>query len=479
MSDADPLRLSPATLPSLPPDSGRAAYDRGAQRSGIVHFGIGAFHRAHQAAYTDDAMAAGDRDWAITGISLRSQAVSDQLSPQDGLYSLHERSDAGDRVRIVGSVRRALVAPDSPEAVVAAIASPDTRILSFTVTEKGYHRTVQGTLDLSDPSVAADLADNGTPSTIYGFLRAGLARRRAAGLAGVTLLSCDNLSGNGVVLGTCVQAFLNGADPSIARWFEAECTSPSTMVDRIVPATTAADRDRVTALLGVRDEGAVLTEPFRQWVIEDRFVGPRPRWEAGGAIFAKDVHVHEIAKLRLLNGAHSALAYLGRLAGHEFVHEAIADPTIRRIVEQLMQAEAATTLPDTADANWMRYCVDLTTRFENRQLRHSLAQIAEDGSQKISQRWLAPLADGARSDRSFPATLTALAAWIVYVRGDRFKVADPMADRLADLWESAGADAIAGALFGPGGMFANSWTASAGDLANLTENVKALVGGPR
>lgn len=464
-------RLSADTLDLLPTDVGRPHYDRTGQRRGIVHFGIGAFHRAHQAVYTDDAMAAGDRDWGITGVSLRSVGVRDQLVPQDGLYSLVERHPDRDAVRIIGAVRDVLVGEHDAAAVIDAVASPDTHVLTFTITEKGYHRALAGELDFDDPAVAADLSGD-RPQTIYGFIRAALSRRRAAGLPGLTLVSCDNLAGNGAVLHQCLTTFLDRADAPLARWFDDACACPSTMVDRIVPATTAADLDTLAQRLGVRDAAAVVTEPFRQWVIEDRFAGPRPRWETGGAEFVTDVHAYERAKLRLLNGAHSALAYVGLAAGHAFVHQAIADPAIRSMVERLMD-EATATLPPIPGFDIAAYRARLIRRFGNSRLPHSLAQIAMDGSQKLPQRWFATLADAAREGRESPALLESLAAWITYIRGDRFQVADPQAASFAALWSSAGADGIVDALFGAKGVFCATWSAGPDSRDILKAHVAA------
>jgi len=445
------VRLSSATLGSLAPDVARPGYDRDAQAVGIVHFGLGAFHRAHQAVYTDAAMAAGDRDWAIAGLSLRSAAVRDQLAPQDGLYTVTARSSDGEAVRLIGSVTQALMASEAGEQIAVFLAAPATRIVSFTVTEKGYCRAPGGSLDLA--AAAAE--------SIYGRLQAGLALRRGAGLPGLTLLSCDNLPDNGRVLERLMGEYLDRADPALARWVAAECAFPSTMVDRIVPATTPADLDRVEQRIGLRDEGAVITEPFSQWVIEDRFAGPRPRWDVGGAEFVADVRLYETAKLRMLNGAHSALAYLGLRRGHRFVHEAIADAAIRATVERLMRDEAAPTLDPAFDAQ--AYADALLARFANPALPHRLQQIAMDGSQKIPQRWLAVLAWNQRHGRQCPAILEALAAWIVHVRGDGAPVDDPLADRLAELWREAGDSGIVPALFGSDGLFAGDWQASDAD----------------
>ncbi|RYD40580.1 MAG: mannitol dehydrogenase family protein, partial [Sphingomonadales bacterium] len=305
------VRLSAQT--PFPASVRAPGYDRNVQAAGIVHIGIGAFHRAHQAVYTDDAMAAGDRDWGIVGVSLRSGDVAAQLNPQDGLYTVSMRSADGDELRLIGAVQKVLVAADDPQAVIDAIAATTTHIVSFTVTEKGYLRRADGSLDLA--------AAVGV-SSLYRLVAAGLAARKAAGLGGLTLLSCDNLAGNGAVLRRLMREYLAAYHPDLSAWFDGTCTCPATMIDRIVPATTDADRGAVEATLGTRDEGAVVTEGFSQWVIEDDFAGPRPRWEKVGAELVADVAPYETAKLRMLNGAHSALAYIGLGRGYDYVHQA-------------------------------------------------------------------------------------------------------------------------------------------------------------
>jgi fructuronate reductase len=461
------VRLSATTLAALAPEVALPGYDRAAQAIGIVHFGLGAFHRAHQAVYTDAAMAAGDRDWAIAGLSFRSATARAQLAPQDGLFTVTTRSDAGDATRLVGAVKQALVVPEADEDVVALLAAPETRIVTLTVTEKGYGRSPDG-------SLAEAQAGEGS---IYGWLRRGLARRRAAGAAGLTLISCDNLPDNGRVLAGLLGEHLDGTDPVLARWVDAECAFPSTMVDRIVPATTPADLDAVERRTGLRDEGAVVTEPFSQWVIEDCFAGPRPRWDVAGAQFVADVGPYETAKLRMLNGAHSAMAYLGLLRGHRFVHEAIADPAIRALVERLMRDEAAPTLDPAFDAT--AYVDALLARFANSALPHRLQQIAMDGSQKIPQRWLAVLAWHQRHGRPCPAILEALAAWIVHTRGDGAPVDDPLAERLAALWRENGEGGIVGALFGRDGLLTSEWQASKDDRRTIEDRIRhSFAGAP-
>jgi fructuronate reductase len=436
------VRLS--TEADLPASVQGPGYDRAAQAAGIVHIGIGAFHRAHQAVYTDDAMMAGDRGWGIVGVSLRSGDVAAQLNPQDGLYTVSARSTTGTRLRVIGAVQKVLVAADDGQAVIDAIAAPTTHIVSFTVTEKGYLRRPDGSLDLAAAKAA---------SSLYRFVGAGLAARKAAGLGGLTLLSCDNLAGNGAVLRRLMCEYLAACHPGLSAWFDTNCTCPATMIDRIVPATTDADRAAVETALGARDEGAVVTEGFSQWVIEDDFAGPRPRWERVGAELVADVASYETAKLRMLNGAHSALAYIGLGRGHDYVHQAIADPGIRPLIERLMRDEAAPTIDTAPRQDLAAYADALLGRFANPALDPRLIQIAMDGSQKIPQRWLETLAWHQARGQRCPSLETAVAAWIAFLRSGH-PVDDPLADQLRKA--AAAPDAMA-RLFGDGGLIASGW----------------------
>ncbi|KPF86652.1 mannitol dehydrogenase family protein [Novosphingobium sp. AAP93] len=442
---SDPARLSPDVLTRLPETIARPDYDRDAQAVGIVHFGIGAFHRAHQAWYTDAAMRQGERDWMILGVSLRSADVAQQMNPQAGLYGVIERSAKGASVRIVGAVRGVLVAKDEPEAVTAALAAPTTRIVSLTITEKGYCRTATGDLD----HAAAD------ESSVFRFLAEGLRRRCDAGLFGLTLLSCDNLAENGHQLERLMRQYLSRHDPALLAWFADACTCPSTMVDRIVPATTPDDRSMAASMLGgLRDEAAVFTEPFSQWIIEDRFAGPHPAWEEAGARFVGNVAPFEMAKLRMLNAAHSLLAYCGLARGHVYVHQAVADPELLGLVRTLLMSEAAPTIAAEPGQDLAAYAEDLLARFTNPALEHRLAQIAMDGSQKLPQRWLATLAENAAHGRECPAILTGLGAWIRHLQGHNGPVSDPLAARLG---EAAIAKDPVAALFGREGLLASGW----------------------
>lgn len=444
------MRLCAANLGQLPAGVARPGYDRDGQQVGIVHFGIGAFHRAHQAWYTDRAMSAGDRDWAITGVSLRSADVAEQLNPQDGYYTVTERDGSGHRTGLVGAVKNVLVGTTQREAVIAALAAPATRIASFTVTEKGYCRASDGSLDFEAAGAGS----------LFAIVVAGLRRRHDARLPGLTLLSCDNLAENGRQLDALMRQYLARHDPGLLAWFDAECACPSTMVDRIVPATTATDRAETAAAIGMDDEAAVFTEPFSQWVIEDRFAGPRPRWEVVGAELVSDVRPYETAKLRLLNGAHSLLAYCGLARGHEFVHQAIADAPLRALVERLMIEEAAPTILPAPGQDLRRYADELLARFGNPALNHRLRQIAMDGSQKLPQRWLETLADNQANGRTCPAILAGIAAWIDHLRGDNGVVDDPLAARLREA--VAGPDPM-NALFGQGGLIGSPWLPGVAD----------------
>ena len=457
-------RLCAANLPPNVPPPG---YDRAGKAVGVVHFGLGAFARAHLAWYTDRAMAQQGGDWLIAGVSMRSVDVAEQLNPQDGLYTLTEKSGPGAKPQLIGSLARVLVAPNAPCAVIDALAAPTTHLVTFTVTEKGYCRAADGSLDLGQ-------AKGG----FYPLLAAGLARRKAAGLGGLTLLSCDNLADNGRQLQKLMGAYLAAHAPDLAPWFAQECRCPCSMVDRIVPATTAADLAEVEAVLGCRDEGCVTTEPFSQWVIEDSFAGPRPAWEAVGADIVADVAPYETAKLRMLNGAHSALAYLGLERGHTYVHEAVRDPALRPVIEALMRQEAAPTITPAPGQDLAAYVDALLARFANPALHHRLIQIAMDGSQKLPQRWLASLADAQRVGRQCPAILTAVGAWLRHVRGDNSArwgaVDDPRADALAQVWARYGEAGIVAAVFGAGGLMASPWVPDAQDIALCLQPARNL-----
>lgn len=438
-------RLSEAALPGLPADVARPAYDRAALKTGVVHLGIGAFHRAHQAVVFDDALAGGDLRWGVLGASLRSPGVRDQLEPQDGLYTLVIRDGAEEHLRVIGAGRGVLVALEDPAALVSAMADPDVHIVTLTVTEKGYRLDpATGDLLIDDPDVAADLADIGEPRTAPGFIVAALYARKAAGMAPFTVISCDNIPHNGRRIRAAVLAMARRIDPSLADWIEAEGAFPQTMIDRIVPATTPDDIARLEARTGVRDEGMVKAEPFTQWVIEDRFAGEHPDFAALGVQLTDAVEPWEDAKLRLLNGAHSALAYLGALSGHEYVHEAVARPAFRAYVEALWD-EAEATLDPPPGLDIAAYRRELMARFSNAALMHRTRQIAMDGSQKLPQRLLAGAAERLAAGQGIEAMALGVAAWMrwqsgVTESGEIFVVDDPLASMIAERLAGAESD---------------------------------------
>jgi fructuronate reductase len=430
-------RLSNATLARLPAAVARPGYDRGAVAPGIVHLGLGAFHRAHMAVMTDAVLGAGARDWGIVAASLRSPETRDALAPQDGLYAVAVREDEAERLSVVGALRGLHVAPEDPEALLRAMADPRVRIVSLTVTEKGYcGDPATGALDEAHPDIRHDLADPARPRSAPGFLVEALRRRRDAGSPPFTVLSCDNLPSNGETAHRITARLGALRDPGLGDWIAAEASFPSTMVDRIVPATTAEDRARVAAALGLEDAWPVVCEGFSQWAVEDRFPTGRPAWEAAGATFATDVAPFELMKLRMLNGAHSALAYLGSLAGHETVAEAAADPVFARFLEGLW-AEVIPTVPAPPGVDLRDYAARLLARFRNRALRHRTAQIAADGSQKLPQRLLEPLRAARSAGRPAPHLVLAVAGWMRHVvgvdeRGAPVELRDPLLPRLRE-----------------------------------------------
>jgi len=430
-------RLSAATLAALPPDVVRPAYDRTATRIGIVHLGVGAFHRAHQAVYIDDVLA-DDPDWAICGVSLRNPDVRDALRPQDGLYAL-ALLDGGPSLRVIGALREVLCAPDEQDAVLARLADPDVRLVMLTVTEKGYCLGGDG-LDLAHPDIVHDLAAPDAPVSAIGYVVAGLARRHARGTAPYTVLSCDNLADNGGRLRRAVLQYAEILDPPLARWIESEVTFPRSMVDSITPATDAAVRDRVAARLGVVDAWPVQREPYSQWVVEDRFCNGRPAFERVGVTLSDDIAGFDRAKLRLLNGPHSALAYLGTLMDIETVADAMRDPALAGFLERLMRDDIAPTLDAPAGFDPDAYIDAILARFRNPDIRHLLSQIAWDGSQKIPVRLVGTIQDALAAGRPIDRLCVPIAAWMHFVRRQAqagVELVDPMAERLAGIGRAA------------------------------------------
>lgn len=438
-------RLSNATLANLPAGVRRPAYDRGALAPGIVHLGIGAFHRAHQAVYTDDVLAR-DASWGTIAASLRSRETRDALKPQDGLYTLAERSKEGERLRIIGSVLDILHAPTERDRLLAAMSDPGIRIVSLSVTEKGYcHDPATGELDERHPDIVADLATPHAPRSVPGLIVEALTRRRSTGVPPFTVLTCDNLPRNGRLVKGMLDRFAHMRGAELGAFVAAEVACPATMVDRITPATTAEDRTRIDAALGMTDAWPVMTEPFTQWVIEDRFAAGRPLWEAAGAELVADVEPYELMKLRLLNGSHSSLAYIGYLAGCETVSDVMSDADFSRFVRAVME-EATPTLKLPPSTDLAAYKRALLDRFGNPALRHRTWQIAMDGSQKLPQRLLGTIRDCLRLDLPYGHLALGVAGWMRYVMGvdeggRPIDVRDPLASRLRAIADEAGPDA--------------------------------------
>ncbi|MBS0321509.1 MAG: mannitol dehydrogenase family protein [Proteobacteria bacterium] len=424
--------LSLATLAGLPPGVLRPGYDPAQVRAGIIHLGLGAFHRAHQAVYTN-AVLARDPRWGICGVSLKTPRATSELAHQDGLYTVLWKSPEATRAEVIASVRETLFAGDERARLVQRFADPRIAVVSSTVTEKGYcHDPATGTLNFAHPDIVHDLATPDMPVSAVGLLVAGLAARRAAGGGGLTIICCDNLPRNGRTLQGLVAAFAEARDPHLARWIAEHAAFPDTMVDRIVPAATDDDRALARTLTGVDDPAVVAAEPFGQWVIERRFAGAHPAWDEVGAQYATDVGVYETMKLRLLNGSHSAFAYLGFLMGYATVWQASGDPLLAGFVERMMGDEIAPTVAPPPGIDLADYRRSLLARYRNPALPHRTQQIAMDGSQKIPQRWLNTIRDRIAARAPWPRLAVALGAWIRYAsgvdeHGALIDVVDPLA----------------------------------------------------
>ena len=413
-------------------------------RTGIVHLGLGAFFRAHGALYIAEAMEAAGGDWGILGVSLKRPDQRDKLEPQGCAYTAVELGPEGETPQVVEVVQDVLVAPEGRGAVLAAMADPGVRIVTLTVTEKGYvHSPSTGRLNREDPDVRHDLGEAETPRTAPGFLVRALELRRRAGLRPFTVLTCDNLPENGPMVRGVVLEMASLIDAELSDWIANECRFPATMVDRIVPATTDADVERVAELTGRHDASPVLHEPFRQWVIEDAFVdGARPAFEKTGVQLVSDVTPFELMKLRCLNGTHSSLAYLGYLAGHETIAETVADRPYADFARYLWREEIVPTLAPPEGEDLGAYTGSLLERYRNPGIRHRTWQIAMDGSQKLPQRILGTISDNLEAGRPISGLSLAVAAWMRYVGGvdedgSLIEVKDPLADRLKGLSDGA------------------------------------------
>ena len=433
-------RLSLKALTGLPSSVLKPAYAPGDTRIGIVHIGPGAFHRAHQAVYLDDLLA-DHPDWAICGVSLHSADVRNALQPQDGLYALALLGEQR-QLRVIGSIRELLWAREESAAVLARLADPAVRLVTLTITEKGYC-LVGDDLDVNHPDIAHDLASPASPHSAIGYLVAGLRTRHQLGLAPYTVLSCDNLADNGHRLRRAVLQYAQRIDADLAEWIEAKVAFPCSMVDSITPASDDALRERVQGELGCVDAWPIQRETYTQWVIEDRFCNERPPFERVGATMSHDIAGYDRAKLRLLNGAHSTLAYLGSLMDIETVVDAMHEPLLAGFVERLMRESIAPAIALPGDLDAPAYISAILERFRNPAIRHRLSQIAWDGSQKLPVRLLSTIADALALGRSIDALCLPIAAWMHFVRrqaGQGVALVDPLNDPLSAIGRATTGD---------------------------------------
>lgn len=433
-------------------------YDRQAVTNGIVHIGVGGFHRAHQALYLDNYIAQAIKQpqhstdeptccWGICGVGLLKydEKMRAALQAQDCLYTLIERSPQKDTARIIGAITQYLLAPDNPQAVIDTLADAQCRIVTLTITEGGYF-VIEGTgeFDTHHPTVQHDLQHPDQPLGVYGFLTAALNQRRLKGLPPFTVLSCDNIQGNGNLVGKMLTTFAHLQDPDLGQWIAEHVTFPNSMVDRITPATTPADRQMVSNQFAIEDAWPVVAEPFIQWVVEDRFCAGRPDWESVGVQMTDDVHPYEMMKIRLLNGSHLLVGYLGSLLGYTYTAEAMANPLIRSATEHLI-AEVIPTLSPLKDININEYQQTLIERFSNPKVRDQLSRLCLNSSDKLPKFLLGSLRDKLKQGSSIEYLSFTIAAWFHYLggkddQGRPLSIDDPMADQLTAQAQAAGGD---------------------------------------
>ncbi|QLL10819.1 mannitol dehydrogenase family protein [Pseudomonas chlororaphis] len=431
------MKLNRHNLHRLAPEVRLPAYDLGETRQGMVHIGVGGFHRAHQAYYTDALMNTGEGlDWSICGVGLRAEdrRARDDLAGQDYLFTLFELGDSDDaEVRVIGAISDMLLAEDDAQALIDKLADPQIRIVSLTITEGGYCiDDSSGEFMTHLPQIQHDLAHPQQPKTVFGFLCAALAQRRAAGVPAFTLMSCDNLPHNGAVTRKALLAFARQRDADLHDWIAANVSFPNAMVDRITPMTSTAHRLQLRDQHGIDDAWPVVCEPFAQWVLEDKFVSGRPAWEKVGVQFTDDVTPYEEMKIKLLNGSHLALTYLGFLKGYRFVHETMADPLFVAYMRAYMDLDVTPQLAPVPGIDLDDYKDTLVARFSNRAIADQLERVCSDGSSKLPKFTVPTLnrliADGRDTERA----ALVVAAWTLYLKGvdengDSYAIPDPRA----------------------------------------------------
>jgi mannitol 2-dehydrogenase len=446
-STPGPIPLGDATLHELPDTVRAPAYDRSRLTPGVVHIGVGGFHRAHQARYFDDLAArAGTSDWGIVGVGLHSPQMGEVLNDQDCLYLLVERGAEHSTTRVVGALTRYLYAPHQRAEVLAALSDPTTRLVTLTITGDGYNLTADGEFQADDPSVAAELSDPERPTTAFAYLVEALARRRRDGVAPFTVLSCDNVPSNGAAARTMVVAFAQLRDPELAGWIESHVAFPSSMVDRITPQTTPEERAAIVAECGVDDRWPVVTEPFSQWVVEDDFCAGRPPLEEVGVQFVDDVAPYELAKKRLLNASHCALGYLGYLAGYRTTAEVMADPVYAGFIGCLID-EITPLLPRTEGLDLVAYKSSLLERLANPGVPDQLSRLCRRGATKMSSYLLPSVREAIAAGQPHPLMTLAVAGWFRYLNGEDYagepiEVVGPLSDELVERARTDGANPL-------------------------------------
>jgi mannitol 2-dehydrogenase len=443
-------QLKAANLSSLDPNIRVPKYDRQKVGQSIMHVGVGGFHRAHQAVYMDDLFhQGGDLQWGYCGVGLlkHDARIRDVMLSQDCLYTLVERSLQGDQARIIGSIVNFLFAPDDPQKVIEQMASPQTRIVSLTITEGGYYIDQStGELDAKHPDIQYDLAHPHEPRCSFGYLLEALDRRRLRGLPPFTLMSCDNIQSNGEVARKMLTAFAELRDPVFRNWLSENCVFPNSMVDRITPATTDEHRNLVKEKFKIDDGWPVMTESFKQWVIEDHFGQGRPAWESVGAQMTTDVLPYEKMKLRLLNASHQALCYIGMLLGYQLVHETMEDQDIRKLVKKMMDDEVTPILSEVPGVDLADYKKTLIERFANPAIRDQLSRIGIYGSSGIPKFVLPSVEDELKRGGAIKLLSFTVASWFRYLNGldesgKEMPMLDPMAATLRERAKAAGKDA--------------------------------------
>ncbi|WP_445628024.1 mannitol dehydrogenase family protein [Nostoc sp. DSM 114167] len=449
ISTGSAIKLNEASLSNLGNNVRVPNYDRHQITNGIVHIGVGGFHRAHQALYLDNYFHQNPgSEWGICGVGLLEfdKRMRDALNSQDCLYTLVERSPEGDRARAIGAITKYLFAPDNRQAVIDTLADPKCRIVTLTITEGGYYYIEgSGEFDANHPTIQYDLQHPDEPIGVYGFLTAALDRRRQQGIAPFTVLSCDNLQGNGNIARKMLTAFAQMQNPKLGSWVAEQVAFPNCMVDRITPATTPADIKMVAEQFNIDDAFPVVAEPFLQWVVEDNFSAGRPDWESVGVQMTSDVHPYEMMKIRLLNASHLLIGYLGSLAGYTYVHEVMADRLIRQAVDNLM-AEVTPTLQPVPGIDLDSYKKTLIERFANPKIRDQLPRLCLNSSAKMPKFILGSVRDALHQGGAIDYMSLTVAAWFRYLngqddRGNPIPIDDPIAGTLTQLAHSSDSDA--------------------------------------